>query len=233
MNTASTQKQEFIVAIDGPSGVGKSTIAKFLARKLSYRYIDTGAMYRAVALLAGNKGVSLEDADGLAELGREMQLDNRETSEGVRDILFGEDVTEQIRATGISEQASILSRYPQVREALVEKQREMGKQGGIVMEGRDIGSVVFPDADVKVFLDADAGERAKRRCLQWKEKGMKVEMESLSREITARDQRDQNRKVAPLKVPDGALVIDTTDLCPEEVLEQIMSRVKEKKAIFL
>ena len=222
------KKRGRVIAIDGPSGVGKSTIARSLADRMGWRYIDTGAMYRAVALLARQSAVSPEDAQGLAPLGRDMEIEFVETEAGQEVHVNGEDVTLSLRLPGVSEEASRLSQHPEVREALVEKQREFGRQGRVVMEGRDIGTVVFPKADLKVFLDAEPQERARRRYLQWKEKGIEVAPEELTQEILSRDQRDQTRRVAPLLPARDAVKIDTTRLDPEQVLEGILALISEK-----
>ena len=217
-----------VIAVDGPSGVGKSTISQALAGRLDCRYIDTGAMYRAVALLARARAVPPDDPQGLAGLGRDMEIEFIVTEAGPGVVLDGEDVTESLRLPGVSEEASRLSRFPEVREVLVEKQRELGRQGGVVMEGRDIGTVVLPEADLKVFLDAEPEERARRRYLQWKEKGIEVEQEQLAREILARDQRDKTRRVAPLVPAGDAAMIDTTRLDPGQVLVRILALLSEQ-----
>ena len=217
-----------VIAVDGPSGVGKSTISQALAERLDCRYVDTGAMYRAVAVLARSGSVSPDDPQGLAGLGRGMEIEFVATERGPGVTLDGQDVTESLRLPEVSEEASRLSRYPEVREVLVEKQRELGRQGRVVMEGRDIGTVVLPDADLKVFLEADPEERAKRRYLQWKEKGIEVEREQLTREIAARDQRDRTRRVAPLVPAADAVTIDTTPLDPGQVLARILSLLSER-----
>lgn len=217
-----------VIAIDGPSGVGKSTISQALAERLDCRYIDTGAMYRAVALLARARAVPPDDPLGLAGLGRNMEIEFIVTEEGSGVTLEGEDVTLSLRLPGVSEEASRLSRFPEVREVLVEKQRELGRQGKVVMEGRDIGTVVLPEADLKVFLDAEPEERARRRYLQWQEKGIEVEQEQLTREILLRDQRDKTRKVAPLVPAGDAALIDTTRLAPGQVLDRIFALLSER-----
>lgn len=214
-------RSRWVIAIDGPSGVGKSTIARLLAKRLGYRYIDTGAMYRALALWARQKGVSLEDPQELARLGKDLDIVYTETAAGLRILSDGKDVTEELRKPGVGEDASLISRFPEVRRVLVEKQRRLGEQGGVVMEGRDIGSVVFPDADLKIFLDAELEERVRRRVLQWKAKGIEVPGQRLKNEIQDRDARDSRRETAPLKVAEGAVRIDTTRLSKEEVLATI------------
>ncbi|MEW6443292.1 MAG: (d)CMP kinase [bacterium] len=218
-------RRGLVIAIDGPSGVGKSTIARLLADRLGYRYIDTGAMYRALAWLARRNGVSLNDPRPLASLGMGMDIQYTGGAGGARIRVSGRDVTEEIRKPGVGDDASRVSQFPEVREALVRKQRELGAGGSVVMEGRDIGSVVFPDADLKVFLEADLDERARRRDLQWRGKGIEVPREKILDEIRGRDQRDSGRKVAPLRVPEGAVRIDTTRMSQEEVLEAILSRL--------
>ena len=217
-----------MIAIDGPSGVGKSTISRSLAERLDCRYIDTGAMYRAVALLARERDVSLDDPLRLAGLGKDMEIEFIVTEIGPGVTMNGEDVTLRLRLPGVSEEASRLSRFPEVREVLVEKQRELGRQGKVVMEGRDIGTVVLPEADLTVFLDAEPEERAKRRYLQWQEKGIEVEQEQLTREILSRDQRDKTRKVAPLVPAGDAALIDTTRLAPGQVLDRIFALLSER-----
>lgn len=225
MQETGTPGRGFVIAIDGPSGVGKSTIARLLARRLGFRYIDTGAMYRALAFLARQRGVSLEDPEGLARLGKEMDIQYTDGAQETGILLFGLDVTADLRKPGIGEEASIVSGFPEVRRVLVEKQRLLGEKGSVVMEGRDIGSVVFPDADLKVFLDAEMEERLRRRSLQWSRKGIEVPKEKLLEEIRSRDARDRSRTVAPLKVPDGAFQIDTTRMGKEEVLDFILARL--------
>lgn len=226
--SANEKRRGLVIAIDGPSGVGKSTIARSLADRMGCRYIDTGAMYRAVALLARQRAVSPDDAQGLAPLGRDMEIEFIETAAGQGVHLNGEDVTLSLRLPGVSEEASRLSRHPEVREALVEKQREFGRQGRVVMEGRDIGTVVFPEAELKIFLDAEPEERGRRRYLQWKEKGIEVAPEELTQEILTRDQRDQTRRVAPLLPAQDAVKIDTTRLDPEQVLDRILALLSDK-----
>ena len=226
--SADEERRGLVIAIDGPSGVGKSTIARSLAERMGCRYIDTGAMYRAVALLAKERAVSPDDARGLAPLGREMEIEFVETSAGPGIHLNGEDVTLSLRLPEVSEEASRLSRHPEVREVLLEKQREFGRRERVVMEGRDIGTVVFPEADLKVFLDAEPEERGRRRYLQWKEKGIEVAPEELTQEILSRDERDQTRRVAPLLPAQDAVKIDTTHLNPVQVLDKILGLLMEK-----
>jgi CMP/dCMP kinase len=222
------KKRGPVVAIDGPSGVGKSTLARSVAERVGCRYVDTGAMYRAVALLARQRGVSQDDEQALARISGEMDIEFVETKEGQGVRLEGEDVTLALRLPGVSEEASRLSRFPQVRKVLVERQRALGRHGPVVMEGRDIGTVVLPEADLKIFLEADVEERARRRYGQWKGKGIEVAREQLKQEILSRDHRDQTREVAPLAPARDAVRIDTTQLNPEQALDRVLTLLAEK-----
>ena len=215
-----------VVAIDGPAGSGKSTIAKRLASRLGFLHIDTGAMYRAVALRALRAGVAMDDQERLEQLARDTNVGLSGTPLEIR--LDGEDVTDSIRAPEVSAAASRLSALPGVRRALVEKQRHMGAAGGVVMEGRDIGSVVFPDAEVKVFLDAEPGVRAHRRFDELQAKGDEPAPEEVAREIQDRDRRDTTRLDSPLIRAEGSLYIDTTRLSLEEVESLIAAAVEQR-----
>lgn len=217
-----------IITIDGPAGAGKSTIARRLAARLGLLNIDSGAMYRAVALWALREGVSLEDEANLEELAR--RADIRLENSPQRILLNGEDVSEAIRAPEISEAASRISALPGVRRALVEKQRRLGERGGVVMEGRDIGSVVFPDAPLKIYLDASLPVRAERRLAELHQKGSDVSFEEVKREMRERDLRDSTRADSPLICPPGAVVVDSTHLTPEEVEEAIVGLVRRLEA---
>ena len=217
-----------VIAIDGPSGTGKSTLAKLLAQTIHCRYVDTGAMYRAVALYKMDRKAVPEGSEALSRLLENIEIRFLQGPEGQRILLQEKDVTDEIRKPGVAEEASRLSGLPEVRDFLLEKQRQLARQGGVVMEGRDIGSVVLPDADLKIFLDADGGERAKRRHLQWKEKGIEVPLEKIQEDMSVRDHRDQSRKVAPLILAPDAVRIDTTDLNPQEVLSRILALLGER-----
>jgi CMP/dCMP kinase len=210
-----------VIAIDGPAGAGKSTIARRLARRLGYTYIDTGAMYRAVALWAIRQAVELSDMHRLDQLAQaaEIQLDS--TRELV--ILNGEDVTLAIRAEDVSAAASQVAAVPAVRRALVLKQRALAETQNVVMEGRDIGTVVFPDARLKIYMDADPGERTRRRATE-----AGADPESVRDQISERDRRDQTRSDSPLAQAPDALYLDTTDLTLEEVEEEILKMVRAR-----
>jgi cytidylate kinase len=212
--------RKLIIAIDGPAGSGKSTIAARLARKLGYINLESGAMYRALALKAMEQRVSLHDAEALRQLAQNsvMQLEPR--GEGNRVLLDGHDVSQRIRQADVTAAASQVSVHPQVRQVLVARQRELGVNGGVVMEGRDIGTAVFPNADVKVFLDADAGVRAERRTLQNGSRSSE-EAQRVRAEIAARDERDRSRPVSPLAPAPDAVIIDTTRKSIDEVVAEV------------
>ncbi|MGH9672202.1 MAG: (d)CMP kinase [Bryobacteraceae bacterium] len=191
-----------VVAIDGPAGAGKSTVARAVAARLGYQYIDSGAMYRAVAAVALREGVSMSDAERLAEIARALK-----------------DEPADIRTPEVSEAASRVSAIPGVRGALVDRQRSMASTGAVVMEGRDIGSVVFPDAAVKIYLDADREIRARRR---WKDEGSRRDPAEVEREVAARDERDCSRADSPLRRAPDAIVVDTSGRTIEEVVNEIV-----------
>jgi cytidylate kinase len=208
-----------IVAIDGPAGAGKSTIARAVAARLGFTYIDTGAMYRAVALWALDLNVDLDDMHRLEQLAKEARIE----FSGAKIWLNGEDVTSRIREPRVSEAASKVAACPGVRRAMREEQRRIGSSESVVMEGRDIGTVVFPEARVKVFLDANPDERARRRS---RETGAAAE--EVARDLAERDRRDRTRAEAPLTQAPDAEYLDTTNLAPEEVEEAILSLVRRR-----
>lgn len=216
-----------VVAIDGPAGAGKSTIARRVAARLGLVYIDSGAMYRAVALWALREGVNLDDAARLEAMARAARIDFAPGSATVR--LNGEDVTEAIRTPEVSQAASKVSVLAGVRRALVEQQRRLGAAQSVVMEGRDIGSVVFPDADVKIYLDADPVVRAQRRALELAQQGEAVSAEEVARELAERDRRDRTRATAPLVLAPGAVRVDTTRLSIEQVEQVILKLIQEAR----
>lgn len=219
------------VAIDGPAGAGKSTVAHLVSRKLKYLYIDTGAMYRAVAWLVIEKALPRDDGKAIARAVKSANLElipGDEASEGkVKVSIAGQDVTGEIRSQAVTEEVSPLSSLPEVRRLLVEEQQKLSKNGGIVLEGRDIGTVVIPDADVKVFLTASPEIRATRRQADLKELGINVEYDSLLKEINERDNRDINRPDSPLKQASDAVVIISDNMTIEQVVDAIV-RLCEK-----
>jgi cytidylate kinase len=220
--------RKLIIAIDGPAGAGKSTIASRLARKLGYGNLESGAMYRALALQAIEKDASFDDEATLVKLAEESRIQLEPTRDGNRTLLNGHDVSARIRERDVTEAASRVSVHPGVRAWMVAHQREMGVGGGVVMEGRDIGTKVFPDADLKIFLDADPVVREQRRMEQQKikgEVGAKV-----AAELRERDHRDRTRAVSPLMAAADAVVIDSTKLSEDEVLARVEELARKKLA---
>lgn len=217
-----------IIAIDGPSGVGKSTLSKLLARELGYLNLDTGAMYRAVALAASRRGIDAQDAPALGGLADSIVIDFARTAGGERVLLDGEDVSAAIRTPEISLLTSRVSACAAVREALVRRQRELCAAGGFVLEGRDIGTVVFPDAEIKFFLSASAEERGRRRFLELQAKGATVDLARTIAEVEARDQADSARTHSPLRQAADAVVIDTTALGIDQVLANMLAVVHDR-----
>lgn len=219
-----------VITIDGPSGAGKGTIALLLAEKLGWRFLDSGAIYRVLALAAIHHNVSLENDEALTALAGHLDVrfmtDNGEGE--VRVILEGEDVTREIRTEQVASAASQVAAFPTVREALLRRQRGFKELPGLIADGRDMGTVVFPGADVKFFLTASAEERAERRYKQLQEKGFSANLQSLLCDIRERDERDANRAVAPLKPAEDALVIDSTSLSIEQVLSDVLQHAQHK-----
>ena len=213
-----------IIAIDGPSGAGKGTIARTLSQELGYRHIDTGAMYRAVAWKAVRAGISLEDEEAVATLAGRATI---EVERGTV-IVDGEEVTRAIRTPEIDKAASAVARLPRVREVLVERQRQIGAGGGVVMEGRDIGTVVFPDADVKIYLDASEEERARRRVHDTSHASGQSGHAAVAEAIKARDIADSTRKASPLSMAADAIHIDTTSLGIMEVVDRVLAIVRQR-----
>lgn len=215
-----------VITIDGPSGSGKGTIAQQLAVELGWHFLDSGALYRILAYAAGQRGIDLADADSLAELGRSLPVSF--SPDNARISLEAIDITNEIRTETAGNAASKVAVIPAVRAALLDRQRAFRTMPGLVADGRDMGTVVFPDAALKVFLTASAEERARRRYNQLIEKGLSANLPSLVTDIAERDQRDANRPVAPLRPADDATVIDTSDLGIEATLEQVRALVRDR-----
>ena len=213
-----------IIAIDGPSGSGKSTLGRMLARALSLSYIDTGSMYRAVALAVIDAQVDPNDADAVASLAHEIDINLQGDPDSLRVLLGGRDITEQIRTEQVTAMSSVVSTNPGVRRAMVERQRMMGGRGA-VLNGRDIGSVVFPDADIKFFLTAAPEERAERRFNEDQTSGLSATFAETLADMIERDRRDSTRVDSPLKVADDAIVIDSTGKSADEVFALMMERI--------
>lgn len=218
-----------VVAIDGPSGAGKSTIAKLLARRLGYTYIDTGAMYRAIGWKSKRDGIDPEDERSLAVLCARTDVTIRHDDKGQRVLVDGEEVTGEIRTPEMGMLASAVSRSPAVRARLLVLQRKLGEKGGVVMDGRDIGTVVFPGADVKFYLDASAEERGRRRYAELREKNMDVDQAAVTEEIRTRDRQDSSRSIAPLRQAIDALYVDSSGLSIDEVVRTMESFIARER----
>jgi CMP/dCMP kinase len=218
--------RKLIIAIDGPAGVGKSTIASRLARKLGYVNLESGAMYRALALRAIEWDVSFDDEEALLKLAQDSRIKLESTLGGNRVLLNGKDISARIRERDVTEAASRVSVHPKVRAWMVARQREMGIGGGVVMEGRDIGIKVFPDADLKIFLDADPVIREQRRLDQQRVKGAPAE--TMAAELRERDRRDRTRAASPLVAAEDAVLVDSTKMSEDEVLNRIEELVEQR-----
>jgi cytidylate kinase len=227
-----SERKRPIVAIDGPAGAGKSTVARRLAAELGFVLVDTGAMYRAVALAASRAGVPWNDAERVAGLARGMVaarslVFERDDELNVRVKLAGEDVSEAIRTPDIAQGASTVSAHAEVRAVLLDLQRQAGQEGGVVLEGRDIGTVVFPDAEVKFFLTASPEVRARRRHAELVAKGQDVTFDATVAEVKERDARDESRAVAPLRKAEGAILVDSTNMTIDETVAFMLAKVRE------
>ena len=228
----SVKSSVMIIAIDGPSGAGKSTLGKMLAKKLGLLYLDTGAMYRAVALAAMRSGIDLGDAGKVTEAAGSAKIELKGEPDLLRIFLNGDDVSEEIRTLEIAQAASVVSTISEVRKTMVDLQRRLGERdpAGCVLEGRDIGSVVFPNADIKFFLTARPEARARRRFEEDRSKGRVSTYEQTLAEINERDERDVARTDSPLTISEDAVVIDTSELDLSEVFEQMIAKIGERKA---
>ena len=222
-----SDQQVQIVTIDGPAGAGKSTVAKKLAAELNLSYLDTGAMYRALTLKAIRQDVNLEEEDALVALARRTTIDLENHASRVKVFLDDEDVSEAIRTGEVTNKTFYVARAPRVREIMVEWQRAIGGKKGVVVEGRDVGTVVFPQANNKFYLDADIAERSRRRIEELREKGNDVDADRLTAELAERDKKDITRSVGPLKKADDAVLIDSTHLSIDEVVEEMLKAIKK------
>jgi cytidylate kinase len=217
-----------IIAIDGPSAAGKSTLAKRLAKDLGFTYLDTGAMYRALALKVLSEGIDISNDAALPELIDRTEIDLAETGGKLKVLLDGEDVSEKIRTPEVSQMASKTSALKVVRHWMLVLQRALGQRGNVVAEGRDIGTVVFPDAEVKIYLDASEQERARRRVEELRKAGRQVSLDETLREMGERDKRDSERDLAPLRKANDAIAIDSTSLDAEALARRVMQEIHKK-----
>jgi len=217
---------ELVIAIDGPAGSGKSTVSKLVAKALGVVYIDTGAMYRALTLKAMRNKVDLKDEGALTGLAKSTEIDLKDGPGSLKVYLDGEDVAGLIRTPELTNNVKYIARVPGVREEMVKLQRSIGQRRGAALEGRDIGTVVFPDADYKFYLDADPEERARRRHKELVEAGQTVDLADIKKDVISRDESDMTRSVGALKKADDAILIDTTKLSIDEVVKKILSYIK-------
>lgn len=224
-------KDSFQIAIDGPAGAGKSTIAKIAAKKLGFVYIDTGAMYRAMGLFFDRNNEWPDKPEDIKALAEKADITLKYADGEQRIFLNGEDVSEAIRTEKAGLSASSVSRFPEVREIMVSLQQKLAGSMNVIMDGRDIGTVVLPDADLKIFLTADVSERARRRMLQLEEKGIKESLDKIEDDIRKRDIQDTTRKASPLKQADDAVLVDTSDISIEETVDRIISMAKERMSL--
>ncbi|MFQ5824602.1 MAG: (d)CMP kinase [bacterium] len=218
-------KKRFVIAIDGPAGSGKSTTARLVAKRLGFLYIDSGAMYRAFTLEALKKGISLNDEKALVTLLHFTKFDIANSEYECLIFLNGENVTHEIRSPKVTANVSVVSEYPKVREVITQKQREVADDHSVVLEGRDIGTVVFPDADLKIFMKASLKERAKRRFNELQINGIKTEQKDVEREIARRDKYDTKRQISPLRKASDAIILDTTNMSINQQVDFIVQKV--------
>lgn len=230
MSVTDRPQNKPVIAIDGPAGAGKSTIAKMLATKLGFRHVDTGALYRGVAYIADKLQVDLSDEQAVVEAGKKANFAFQKNGDAFELHINGESVGDQIRTEQVSRAASQVSAYAGVRALLLGLQRRLGQTGASVLEGRDIGTVVFPDAEVKIFLTASVQSRAERRVKDLEGRGEQADLAEVSRAIADRDQSDMNREHAPLKKADDAIEVDTSDMSIQQVLDRLAEIVEQKVA---
>ncbi|WP_294088130.1 (d)CMP kinase [uncultured Actinobacillus sp.] len=217
-----------IITVDGPSGAGKGTLCYALAQKLGFNFLDSGAIYRITALAATKKAIPLDNENALAEIGQNLDVQFIPQDGEVNVILNGENVGDQIRTAEAGQNASKVAAFPKVRQALLQRQRDFASEKGLIADGRDMGTVVFPEAQIKLFLDASAEERAKRRVKQLQSKGFNANFDEILAEIKERDFRDRNRAVAPLVPAADALLLDSTNLSIDEVIQQALDYISSK-----
>lgn len=220
--------ENIVITVDGPSGAGKGTLCHALADKLGFDFLDSGAIYRILALAALKQQIDFEDETALAELGRRLEVKFVPQGNEVQVILDGENVGDQIRTAQAGQNASKIAIYPKVREALLQRQRDFSSEKGLIADGRDMGTIVFPHAQIKFFLDASAEERTKRRVKQLQEKGFNANFDEILAEIKERDFRDRNRPIAPLVPAKDAVILDSTHLSIEDVIQQALEHITQK-----
>ena len=227
MNEGRARRPAPVVAIDGPAGVGKSTAARLVARRLGFTLVDTGALYRAVALASEERGIEQHNGQALSRVAQDVDIELGQRADGsTKVVIDGVDRSDDIRRHEISMRASTVSKHPEVRQALLGLQRELGKEGGVVLEGRDIGTVVFPDAEVKVFLTASPEVRARRRYEELVGRGDDVSFDDVLGDVVSRDHQDETRSVAPLRAADDAVVLDSSKLDVEGVVSRVLELVE-------
>ena len=223
----SDSKKDCVVAIDGPAGSGKSTVSKLVAKKLGFLYVDTGAMYRALTLKAMRNNIKMDEEAALIELSKNTKIDLEDAEDGLKVYLEGEDVSKEIRSPRVTNNVFYVARIPGVREEMVKLQRQVSRKADVVLEGRDIGTVVFPDAQYKFYLDASFDERVRRRYKDLVRDKHNMTIEQVAKDLKERDDKDLTRKVAPLKKADDAEFVDTTNMTIDDVVGYIASRIKK------